>query len=472
MSRKPDVIVIGGGISGLSVAWRLKEAGRSVVLLEKEKNVGGTMKTENRDGWLIEHGPNSTLETTPLFGEMFDRLGITEQRVYASSRARKRYILRDGTLHRLPMSPGAFVTSKLWSASAKARLFAEPFVGRCRAEESVAAFVERRLGPEFLEYAINPFVAGVYAGNPEQLSVRYAFPKLHALEERYGGLVLGMILGRAERNNRSETGKNRAQLFSFREGMSVLPRALERALGASVQTGAEVLGVTAAPRNGGRMSFAVRYRQDRSANEIEGSGLVLAAPAYAAAGLVAGLSPALSDALRSLRYPPVGQVFLGFRRDQVGADLDGFGFLVPERERRKILGTIWSSVLFEHRAPAGHVALTTFVGGARRPSMVGRDDQQLIEAVLEDLRPLMKISGRPVFSSITRWKNAIPQYNLGYRTILDSINRFEEEFPGAYICSNYRGGISVGDCVMSADRVARNILGERSHESSGQPVRI
>ena len=184
MSRK--VVVVGAGISGLTAAWWLHKAGVDVIVLEKNPFVGGTMRTIHEDGWLIETGPNSALETTPLFNEMFDGLGILNERLYADERSNKRYILRDGKLHALPMSPQAFLASSLWSIGGKLRLLKEPFVDRAEKEETIAEFVERRLGREFLDYAINPFVAGVYAGNPEELSVRAAFRKLYALEEKYG----------------------------------------------------------------------------------------------------------------------------------------------------------------------------------------------------------------------------------------------------------------------------------------------
>ena len=207
MSERPDVVIVGAGISGLTAAYYLARAGVRVVVLDPGDAPGGTMRTVRDGPWLVETGPTSALETTPLFGEMFEGLGITAERLYADPASDRRYILRNARLHPLPMSPGAFLASSLWSVRGKLRLLKEPFVGRARAEETIAEFVTRRLGQEFLDYAINPFVAGVYAGDPSRLSVRAAFPKLYALEERYGGLVRGMVLrgaGEKEAGGKSE----------------------------------------------------------------------------------------------------------------------------------------------------------------------------------------------------------------------------------------------------------------------------
>src|ERR1041385_860379 len=229
------IAVIGAGISGLCAAYWLNQKGMNVIVLERDSSAGGTMKTIRENGWLVETGPNSTLETTPLLSQLFDELGITDQRIYANEASNRRYILRNGKLHPLPMSTGAFLRSKLWSLPGKLRLMKEPFIGKVNKEESIAEFVERRLGREFLDYAINPFVAGVYAGSPEQLSVQAAFPKLYALEEKYGGLIRGMIRSRKERKARKEVAKDRAKMFSFIEGMQTFPNAIAARLGDSVE---------------------------------------------------------------------------------------------------------------------------------------------------------------------------------------------------------------------------------------------
>lgn len=452
MSR---VIVIGAGISGLTTAFWAREFGWEVTVLEAAPVPGGTMRTKREDGWMVETGPNSALETSPVFGEMFRLLGIEAERWYANSESDKRYILRDGELHPLPMSPGLFLKTRLWTTKGKLRLLKEPFVGRAAREETIAEFVERRLGREFLDYAINPFVAGVFAGNPEQLSVRSAFPKLYALEEKYGGLIKGMIGGARERKKRAEVAKDRARMFSFAGGMQFFPDAIAGHLGDAIRYNAHVVRI--APQ-GVASGTAERFRVDLADGQsFAADAVVVGVPAYAAAELLRPFAPALAPMLGQVYYPPVAEIFLGFRDAQCSRPLDGFGYLIPAVERRKILGTIWSSVIFPNRAPARHFALTTFVGGSRQPELLKCDDAALLRMVLAELESIMGVTGAPVYSHIERWDHAIPQYNIGHQKTVDAILDCERQHPGLYICSNYRGGIAVGDCVMNGKKTAERL---------------
>ena len=477
MNDTGHVVIIGAGISGLTVAWWLSRSGVRVTVLEKDSFPGGTMRTVREGEWLVETGPNSALETTPLFGQMFRELGIQDQWQYADPSSDNRFILRGGRLHVLPMSPGAFLKSSLWSRSGKLRLLKEPFVGRAMREETVAEFVERRLGREFLDYAINPFVAGVYAGNPEQLSVRSAFPKLYALEEKHGGLVKGMFKGRKERKRRAEVAKDRAKMFSFREGMQSFPDAICKSLGESVKLSAEVISIAGTAgsqeaRHNGQSTLLVTYTSKGRLSEIVADAVVLSVPSYSARALVSRISPDLASTLDRIYYPPVAEVFLGFHADQCPNPLKGFGYLVPAIEKRQILGTIWSSSLFPNRAPKGHIALTTFVGGSRQPELVDLDDSDLLRRVTGELGSIMGITGQPVFARIVRWKKAIPQYNLGYHQIIEEIESFELGHRGLYICSNYRGGIAVGDCVLNGKKTADNVLAVLTQSTAGAKALI
>jgi oxygen-dependent protoporphyrinogen oxidase len=286
-----------------------------------------------------------------------------------------------------------------------------------------------------------------------------------------------MIGGARERRKRDEKAKDRARMFSFAGGMQTFPDAIAATLGRDVRLGSTVTSIsrTCQERSNGRKAinaFLVEYRQDDRPYALKVDAVVLAVPAYVSAEFARLLSPSVLAGLERVSYPPVAEVFLGFAASQFSRPLDGFGYLIPEKEKRNTLGTIWSSSCFPNRAPDGCVALTTFVGGSRQPHLLEKDDSSLTRLVLDDIHDIMKGSGKPVFSRVVRWDRAIPQYNLGYGEFIDSIGRYESEIPGLFFCNNFRGGIAVGDCVMSgrrtADRVA-SYVNEHIQESITNP---
>ncbi len=474
--HKTDVVVVGAGISGLCTAHWLTKRGIGVLVLEKDSEVGGTMKTVREDGYLVETGPNSALETTPLFRELVTDLSLEGEFLYANPAGKKRYILKKGTLYALPLSPPAFIASSLFSAGAKFRLLKEPFVGRADHDESIAEFVTRRLGQEFLDYAIDPFVAGVYAARPEHLSVRAAFPKLYALENTYGGLLRGMIKGRKERKRRSEKSKDRAETFSFQGGMQVLPLALAESLGEMVVLHSKVtalqditLDETTPADEPDARRFRIEFLHQDQSSEVEADVVILTVPAGTAAPLVQPFSHDASHDLRGIQYPPVASVFLGYRIEQIMRPLDGFGFLIPTKEQRSILGCLWSSSLFPGRSPSGHAGLTAFVGGSRQPELAELSESDLVELVTRELETIMQIRGKPVYWRVTKWPLAIPQYEIGHLARMEAIGRFEQEHPGLFLSGNYRGGISVGDCVANASVLAAKVA-EFLNEPAGRSI--
>jgi len=366
--------IIGAGISGLTVGYYLKKAGFEVRIYEAEGSAGGKLKTEKKDGYIIDIGPNTALETTPLFRELFEELRIENKVLYASSTAQNRYILRGGKLNNLPMKPMEFLRTRLFSTSAKLRLMMEPFIGRGKKEESIAEFVIRRIGKEFLNYAINPFVAGVYAGRPESLSVRYAFPKLYRLEERYRSLIIGSIRGARERKRRAEKAKIESRIFSFRGGMELFPATLAGVFGKSL-----TLNAPAKKLFKDKDKYVIQFENNAVNDEIFDL-IILSTPAYDAGALVAESAPMLASSLTSIEYPPVAVVVTVYKENEPGFREKGFGFLVPEIEQRKILGTLWNSYMFEDRSPAEYVLFTTFIGGSRQPELALQSDEELLDS--------------------------------------------------------------------------------------------
>jgi oxygen-dependent protoporphyrinogen oxidase len=453
MNKK--IIVIGAGISGLTTAYLLSKKGFDVKIIEKRDSVGGSIESVVENDFLFDRGPNSALETTPVIGQLVNELGLRQELLYASKQANKRYILRNNQLHALPMSPQGLIKTKLFSGKAKLRLMAEPFIGRSKDGyyQSLAEFVKRRLGLEFLDYAINPFVAGVYAGRPEELSVKSAFPKLYALEENYGGLIVGTVRSIRERKKRAEVSKQSAKMLSFKSGMIALPRAIEKYFNSNVLLNSEVISV-----DKNESLFTVVYQQNQTTNKIDCDAVVSTIPSYVASNLFSKNDKEFRTHAEAIYYPPVLVYYLVYKKKDIKQELDGFGFLIPEKEKKSFLGALWSSVIFTDRTDESKAAFTLFVGGSRNPEFVKEDRADLLKRVRREFEELMGISAKPILTSERFWEKAIPQYNLGYIEHEKFFDDFEKKNPGLFISGNFRGGISVGDCIKNADLVTNKIF--------------
>ncbi|MDQ3320993.1 MAG: protoporphyrinogen oxidase [Acidobacteriota bacterium] len=436
--------VIGGGISGLTAAFLLKNKGFDVRLFEKSGAAGGNIQTVEIDGFLIEYAPNSLIKS-PRLVDLIKALKLEAEVLTANPNNKKRYVLRNGKLRALPMSVARMAAGGYFSANAKLRLLKEPFIkSKSPDGESVAAFFERRLGPEIVERAADPFIAGIYAGNPENLSVKAAFPRLYELEKEYGSLLIGSLRSKTEKAD-----KNFPRSFSFVKGIQTLTDKLGESLGESVKTncGIEQIEKTADGK----------WLVKSASGENVFDAIVVSTPAEAAAGLIENLDADLSAKLKDVYYPPVALVYLGIKKENVNFNLDGFGFLIPSSERRKILGTLWNSAVFENRAPEGYHLLTTFIGGSRNAEEFEKSDDELYETVYEELKSILNLSARPDFMHVKLWRKAIPQYNLSYETVEKGIEDFAVQNKGVFFCSNFYKGISVGDSVKNAYKTADEI---------------
>lgn len=447
------ITILGAGISGLATAFWLHNDGFDVTVLESKNEPGGSMVTRHEEGFLIDYGPNSGLETTPLIGKIVAAVGLGDEMIYADEKADKRYILRNNRLHALPTSPTAFLKTKLFTPKAKLRLLAEPFLGKSKEGyyQSVSEFVKRRLGREFLDYAINPFVAGVFAGNPDNLSVKSAFPKLYRLEELYGGLFKGLVLGARERKRQAEQSKQSARLFSFKKGMQSLPEAIAGKLGDKIKYNCNVEKVAKSATK-----FKVLYNHTGKLKENIADIILSTVPAYQAAAIFDQESKLINH-FNKIYYPPVKVLYLGFRQETVGRPLDGFGFLIPEKENKRFLGTIWSSTIFPYRAKNNLAAFTLFIGGARSPELFDNENDKLVDSVIKEFKEIMNINSDPVFIKEKMWPKAIPQYSLGYIEHERYFEKFEADNPGIFLSGNYRGGISVGDCIKNSELTYKRI---------------
>jgi oxygen-dependent protoporphyrinogen oxidase len=462
------IAILGAGITGLTAAHRLARLGHRVRVFEATERVGGAIRTEQVDGWLIEAGPNSLLAGEPALAALLAELGLASESVSANSAARNRYIVRGGRPLAVPLSPPALLGSPLFSLGAKLRIAREFFASRRvrTIDLSLEELVRAHFGQEVVDYGLNPFVAGVYAGNPKKLSGRYAFPKLWMQEQTHGSLLRGQI---AAAKARRAAGAAPPEPFSFRRGLQTLPDALAARLPAGTLT-LRARVETLIPGRPWNLIWT-----DGTATQTEKYDTIIAAlPAPALAQLRFGtLGERPLASLDTIEHPPVASLFLGYRREQVAHALDGFGLLVPEVEQRSILGVLFSSTLFPGRAPNGHVALTVLVGGTRQPQLARLPAEKLLPIVERELAELLGVRGAPVFQHHTSWPRAIPQYNLGYEVHLETMVAAERAHAGLFIGGQARDGISLPACIAAGENLAAKAIARAGADPRGsKPLKI
>lgn len=439
MSRR--IAIVGAGITGLCCAYELAERGHAPVVFERSERVGGAIHTVRRDGFVAEHGPHTFLESNDTVRDLIRRLDLEGERVYATDAATTRFMVHQGQVRAIPASPPALLKTDIYSPAAKLALAREPFVPRRDdgIDESVTNFVTRRLHPDLLHYGVELLVNGIWAGDPDRLSARYAFPKMYALERDYGSLIRGGLA-------RARQGRNPAarRMFSFRDGNQTLVDALAARAG-EIRRSTEVRRVTR--QTDGWLVDGERF---------DAVVLTAGAPAYADLQIEDG-EPVDFGFMREVVYPSLAVLTLGFRRADVAHALDGFGMLAPAQEGLDLLGALFTSTLFDGRTPPGHVALACFVGGMRRPDLVRLEPAERRERVMRTLRRLLGVRGEPTFAEEVVWWRAIPQYEVGYGRLLARMEALEHKHPGLVIAGNIRGAVAVPDLIERAVQLARRL---------------
>jgi len=444
------VLVIGAGISGLACAYHLQQAGIPVLIIEAGSRPGGLISTASKDGFRFDLGPQSFLTTEPLL-KIIDALGLRDQLQHANPRA-PRYILLGGQLVPAPLAPPSLLSTALFSRSTKWRLLTEILrhTKPPAEDESIAAFVRRKFGDELLNRLVAPFVSGVYAGDPERLSLRAAFPKLHEFETQYGSVLRGAM------KSRPAKGTPRAGLCSFRDGMETLPRAIAARLCDSLLLETSVAGVRHGKANG-KPWFEVDIARQNQRDTLAASAVVVATPTDAASQLLAGLSDRFPAAFSRIEYAPVAVVSSCYRREQIQRPPDGFGFLVPRGEGLRVLGTVFNSSLFAGRAPEGMVSFTSFAGGATDPKLCELSEEEIATIIGAEVARVLGITGAPVLTNVHRYARALPQYNLGHMEIVKLLEGITAAMPGLFLAGNYLSGPSIGSCVEQANRTAEAV---------------
>jgi oxygen-dependent protoporphyrinogen oxidase len=449
----PRIVIVGGGISGLALAYRIEQrvADAEVIVLEKDSRLGGTIGTEHRDGFRVEIGPNGFLDNKPFALALCRELGLGERLVPASEAARRnRYLFLDDKLHLLPNSLPSFLTTDALSWRTRFLLLAERFRPSRRrgGDESIDAFVRRRVGREMAETLADAFVTGIYAGDPKLLSIQATLPRLTELERQYGSVLRGMAQAARQRQGTAESSS--ARMWSFREGLTLLIDTLRARLRFAPLTGIHVRTVRRIASDGWRVQSDGRDGWDAEV-------AVLACPAFEQARMLADEDVDLATAIDGIPYNRIVVVALGYRASDIPRSLDGFGYLSPQRQRRDVLGVQWCSSIFPERSPHGLVLLRAMCGGWNRPQMVDWDDEKLLRAIHGELRSAMGVHAAPVFHHIIRWPRAIPQYHLGHLARVAWVEDRLVRHPGLFLTGNAYRGVALNDCVEQAGLLAERI---------------
>jgi protoporphyrinogen/coproporphyrinogen III oxidase len=451
MPGSQHVIVIGAGLSGLACAHRLNQLGVEVTVLEAADRAGGLLGTVRKDGFLFESGPQS-FQTTEILLALTRDLGIETELQKADPRA-ARYILLHARLQQIPTSPRAMLTSSLLGPASRWKILSEPFrkTRPPATEESVASFARRKFGNEILEYLVGPFVSGVYAGDPEKLSLKAAFPSLDEWEREYGSVLRG-----AKKARTRKAPKEPDSLCSFQQGVATLPSAMASKLGDRLRMQTRAVALNPLQRAGNE-THELRIERRGSLDTIRAASIVLATPAYMSAHVIEPISAQLAHTLSGIAYAPVAVVAAGYYQQQVGEPLNGFGFLVPRNEKLHTLGTVWNSSLFRGRAPRGAVTVTSFTGGATNPEIANEPEAEIAKIIQSENEHILKIIGSPVTSNVWKYPRALPQYNLGHGHVVESIRDAERRLPGIFFAGNYLEGPSVGKCVENGFQTAEAV---------------
>lgn len=463
-----SVAIVGGGISGLSAAYflekRAREAGAelSIQLIESRPRLGGVIVTERSGGFVLEGGPDSFFTQKPAAIELCRALGLADQLIPSNDHRRKTYVLQQGKLEELPEGMFFLVPTKvlpvfrsrLLSVTGKLRLMLEPFQSRLRGQEdfSVSDFVSHRLGRQVLERIAEPLLSAVYGANVDSLSARAVLPQLLALEEKHGSLWRGIRQSRRAQAQHGTTGSPGSLFMSLRNGIGDIIRSLETSLANTrVTTGKKVAKVL---RDNPRSAFRLLCPD----GELQAEALILATPAYAAGELLQEMDGRLAGKLEEIPYHSTVTVSLGFDEKKFGRTLDGFGFIVPRGEGKKLLACTWVSTKFSFRCPPGRVLLRGFLGGARDPAAITEPDGQIIETTLREIYEIMGVQAEPLFTRIHRWEKSMPQYSVGHPRRLEEIGTLVSKHPGLFLSGNGYRGIGMPDCIDSSSTAASAAL--------------
>ncbi len=451
----PKIAIIGGGISGLSAGFFLKQKfgdRAELAIFEKDSRLGGTIGTTREDGYLADWGPNGFLDREPLTLKFIDQIGLTDKLYPSNQKSEKRFIYRNHRLWEISANPVKFLSSGLLSLRGRLRIGMEIFIPakKNRNDESIFDFVARRIGREAAETLVDPMVSGIYGGDAGKLSLGACFPTMEEMEREYGGLIKAMVK-KARENKR--TGRKggpagpSGHLTSFRGGLFTIVEQLEKILAANIRRGEEVLTITRHPDGFSLLTSKGKFEFDR---------IIIATPSTVAARLTADISIEISQLLNQIPYSNLAVVCQGYKIEDVGRPLDGFGFLVPHNQNLEILGSIWTSVIFPEQAPEGRVLFRTMLGGAKNNEIINLGEEKIGRIAHQQLAEIMDIHKPPEYEKIIIWKEAIPQYNLGHRERLHKIEDALIMLGPIYLAGNAYTGIGLNDAIKRSYNIIQS----------------
>ena len=449
-----DVVVIGAGIAGLAATYELHRRGVNVLLLEATDRLGGVIRTDRFDGWVIDGGPDALLTQKRAAIALCGELGLTD-RLVSTLTPRTAYVLRGGRLHPIvegsflgfPVRAKALAGSPLFSLAGKLRMACEVVIPRSDhdEDESIASFVRRRFGQEAVDYLAEPLLAGIHAGDVERLSIRALFPRLVDAEQQSGSIIRAF---RALRMRPSAQGA----FVSLPGGIGELVDALV----AAIPSGAVITSARITD-----LRHAGTFLLETPGGQVAARAVILAVPAYAAGGILRGVHTGLAGLCEEVTYASTATVAFGYERDQISHPMRGSGFVVPRVERNPLLAATWVTSKWPHRAPGDQILLRAFLGGGREPHRLEQGDEELIELAREALTEVMAIAGRPLFSRLYRWTRQSPQYEVGHLRRVAAIDEHLTRFPGLFVTGSGFRSIGIPDCIAdgraTAERAARFI---------------
>ena len=454
-SLKSEIVIIGAGLTGLTMGFYLKKAGVNFKIVDKSAKTGGVIQTIREKGFVYETGPNTGVVSSPEMAELFEDLAGKCELEIADPSAKRRLIWKDNQWHALPSGLWSAITTPLFTWNDKFRILGEPWRKKgTNPNETLADLVKRRMGNSYLDYAIDPFISGIYAGNPNELVTRYAMPKLWKLEQEYGSFIRGAIK-KAKLPKDERDKKATKEVFSAKGGLGRLIEALTESIGSeNILLSAETM---VKPTLGG---FQLQITTPEQLISLETPHLITTCGGYALPKLLPFLDEEEAEPFSELKYAAVTQVLLGFNKWK-GISLKAFGGLVPGKENKNILGVLFTSSFFEGRAPKGGALLSVFMGGTKRPDIAGMDNYQIESLINKDLPRMMSDrSLSPDMLRILRYPKAIPQYTESSGKHFDMIELLQQKYIGLILAGNIRDGIGMADRVKQGRTIAEELIGK------------